>query len=110
MTEEDLKKFLDDNKAAILEAGKAAIIEKITEQMKWHLPDVVGNTVSTFLKDEIAPEVEKYLKDQKGAILQAVCTGASQIGDQLAQTMVKSAAEAMTSYRSREIFKALFNG
>lgn len=108
MTEEELNKFLDDNKNAILTASKNAIIDKITEQMKYQLPNIVGETVSTFMKDEIGPEISAYLKDQKGPILEAAKKSAREIGDAVSKKMTEQAVKQLEGYAANSIFKSLF--
>lgn len=108
MTEPELSEFLDANKEAILAASKTAIIDKITETMKWQMPSIIGDTVNTFLKEEIAPEIAKHLKDQKGPILEAVKKSAAVIGDEVAKQMTLKAAKALDGYGANAIFKSLF--
>lgn len=108
MTEAELDKFLNDNKDAIMAASKNVIIDKITEQMKYQLPNIVGDTVAAFMKDEIGPEISAYLKDQKGPILEAAKKSAREIGDAVSKKMTEQALKSLEGYSSNSIFKALF--
>lgn len=108
MTEQELTEFLETNKAEILAASKAAIIERVTESVRYSLPSGVSEIVSTFMKEEIAPEIKKHLEGQKGAIVAASIKAAASIADDLAKVLVEKAAANMNGYRLSEITKALF--
>lgn len=107
MTEEDLKQFLEENSADIQEAVKARTIEAMTRHLEYSLPNSIRETVVEFIESEIVPEVKKHLADQKGPIVAASCKAASEIGDKVAELMVKQAVESMTGYRSGDVIKAL---
>ena len=108
MNERELKEFLDANKEAIAEASKNAIIEQVTRSVQYSLPSGVSEIVSTFMKEEIAPEIKKHLEGQKGAIVEASIKAAASIADDLAKALVEKAAKNMEGYRLGEITKALF--
>jgi len=107
MTEEELTKFLDQNKDAIMAATRASIIEKIQDTMRWSLPDEVHATVAKFLKEEIVPEVVKCLAEQKGPIVAAAKKAATELGNALAEKMTEQAVKSLDGYRCEEVFKAL---
>ena len=102
-----MDQFLRDNRESILAASKAAVISKITESMKWSLPDEVQKVVADFLKTEIAPEVKIILDGEKGAIIAAVKKVAVELSDAMAKQMLKTALENLNGYRGQEVFKAL---
>lgn len=107
MTEDDMNKFLAENREAFFEAARKGILEKITESMKWSMPDVVHQTVVTFLKDVIAPEVGKILTEQRGVIIEAARKSAIALSDTLAEKMMESVTKGLDSYRAERVFKAL---
>jgi hypothetical protein len=108
MNEQELTDFLEANKDDILAASKAAIIEQVTRSVQYTLPSGVSEIVSTFMKDEITPEIKKHLEGQKGAIVEASIKAAASIADDLAKALVQKAAANMAGYRLGEITKALF--
>lgn len=109
ITEQDMTEFLDANRDAFLKAARQSVIDRITETMKWNLPDVVNAEVKKFLTDEIAPEVAKILKDEKGAIIEAAKKSAASLGNAMAEKIVELAVKNInTSYRAHEIFGLLF--
>lgn len=107
MTEDDLKKFLDDNRESILKSARDNIIARISEGMKYQLPDTYAKVVAEFLEKEIAPEVGKILMGQRGAIIAAVTASAATIGDELSKKMTETALKALSGYNANEIFKKL---
>lgn len=111
MTEDDLKEFLESNKADIQSAVKAKVIEGLLAQHRWEISGQIAEVVKEFTATEIIPEVKKYLADQKGPILEAACSGAAEIGDQIAKSMATFAAKNIggDTYKFRNVMKALFD-
>ena len=107
MTEQELAKFLEDNREAVMKASRDAIIEKIKDSMKWSLPDAVHQTVTEFLKTEIAPEVGKMLVAEKEMILGAARKSAAALSNTLAEKMMLAVTTNLDGYRAEEVFKAL---
>ena len=111
MSPEDLKEFLEDNKAEIQATVKARMIDQILANHSWQITDEIRAVVQEFVSAEIVPEVKKHLQDQKGPILQAALVGASEIGESLSKSLVEAAAKnlAPDGYKFRALMKALFD-
>lgn len=107
MTPQEMDQFLADNREHFLKATRDAVISKITDSMKWTLPDAVHTVVADFMKAEIAPEVVKILASEKGAIVEAAKRAALALSDELAKKIITTAQENLTGYRAQEVFKAL---
>ncbi len=107
MTEDDLQKFLADNKEDIIRSVKAKAIEAMTEQVRWGLSSAVQTTVDGFIKDDVIPAIKAHLQEHKGPIIAAAIKAASEIGDKVAEKLVTTAVESMTGYRGGEVLKAL---
>lgn len=111
MTEEDLKEFLEANKAEIQAKVKEKLIDGLLANHKWTMNDQIGQTVAEFMKDEIMPEVKAYLVSEKSAILAGAVKAASEIGDMLAKQLVTQAAKNINEksiYQFRTIAEAIF--
>lgn len=111
MTEEDLKKFLEDNKAEVQSQVKQRLIEGLLINHQWTMRDQIGETVSDFMKTEIMPEVKAYLSSEKSAILEAAVKAAAEIGDMLSKQLVAQAAKNInekSSYQFKSIAEAIF--
>lgn len=107
MTEDQLKAFLAENQADIAQAVKEKTIAAMTESLRYNLPGFVREAVEQFFKDDVLPELKKHLQDQKGPIIAASVKASAEIGDKVAELLVKQAVESMTGYRSGEVVKAL---
>lgn len=107
MTEDQLREFLSENRSEIAEAVKVKTIAAMTSGMEYQIPAFVREIVSEFFKDEIAPELKKHLAEQKGPIIEASTKAASEIGDKVAELLVKQAVESMTGYRANDVVKSL---
>lgn len=110
MTEDDLKKFLEENKADIQAKVKQRLIDGLLANQQWTMQAHVSDIVSEFIKNEIAPLVRAHLESEKGAILQAAIEGTAEIGEMLSKAMIERAAKNISanSYNFRETMKAIF--
>jgi hypothetical protein len=110
MTEEDLKEFLDENRESIQRAVKEKMIEGLLAQNRWEISGQIAAVVQEFVKDEIVPEVKKYLADQKGPILAAAIAGAAAVGETLSKAIVERTAKRLApdNYEFRQIMEAIF--
>lgn len=110
MTEEDLKEFLEANKAEIQAQVKQRLIDGLLVDHKWTMREQIGDVVSEFMKAEIMPAVREHLASEKGAILEAAIKAASEIGNLLAQQIVTQATKNLTGgrYEFRKVAEAIF--
>lgn len=110
MNEEDLKEFLEANKADIQAKVRERLIDGLLVNHSWTMRDQIAETVSAFMKDEIIPEVRKHLASEKSVILQAAIDSTAQIGEMLTKAMVERAAKNISaeSYSFRETLSAIF--
>lgn len=107
MTEDQLSQMLKDYKDEIAASVRNKAIEAMTASLGYQLPQSVTQAVKEFFEAEIVPEIKAHLEDQKGPIVEASIKAASEIGDKVAELLVKQAVESMTGYRSGEVIKAL---
>jgi len=110
MNEEDLKNFLEANKAEIQAKVRDRLIEGLLANHQWTMRDQIGEVVSAFMKEEIMPEVRKHLVSEKSSILAAALASTAQIGEMLTKAMVERAAKNISadSYSFRETLQAIF--
>jgi hypothetical protein len=110
MTEEDLKQFLEDNKADIKAQVRQKLIDGLLANHSWTMRETISEIVGQFMKDEIAPGVREYLAGEKSAILEAAIKSASEVGNMLAQNMVAQATKNLQSnrYEFKKIMEAIF--
>lgn len=110
MNEEDLKEFLETNKADIQAKVRERLIDGLLQNHQWTMRDQITEVVAEFMKTEIVPEVRKYLVSEKSAILEAAIASTSQIGEMLTKAMVERAAKNISaeSYAFRDTLSAIF--
>ncbi|GAA4108624.1 hypothetical protein ACFFTN_01220 [Aminobacter aganoensis] len=111
MTEDDLKDFLETNKAEIQAAVKVRMIENLLSQNQWAISGQIAKVVEEFVTAEIIPDVRAYLADNKGPLLQAAIAGAAEIGDTLSKAIVARTAKRLQpdNYEFRKVLEALFS-
>ena len=111
MTEQQLKEFLEENKADIAEAVKRATIERMIAQHNWDISSQIREVVSKFVADNVVPEVQAHLESQKGVFVAAIINSLSEVSDELAKSLAADALKNIaTEYKRREIVKAIFTG
>lgn len=111
MTEEDLKEFLEANKAEVQAQVKQRLIDGLLNNHQWTMRDQISEVVAEFMKTEIMPEVKAYLVSEKSAILEGAVKAASEIGDMLAKQLVAQAAKNIndkSTYQFRQVAEAIF--
>lgn len=110
MTEEDLKQFLEANKAEVQAQVKQRLIDGLLASHQWTMRDQIGEVVAEFMKTEIMPEVRKHLTSEKSAILAASIAATAQIGEMMTKEMVKRAAKNVSadSYSFRNVLQEIF--
>lgn len=111
MTEDDLKQFLQDNKADIQQQVRQRLIDGLLSNHQWTMREQISEVVNEFMKTEVMPEVRTYLASEKSAIIEAAITGASQVSEMLAKAMVEQAAKNLTGsrYEFKKIMTAIFD-
>jgi ABC-type phosphate/phosphonate transport system substrate-binding protein len=110
MNAEDLKEFLEANKAEIQAKVRERLIDGLLANHSWTMRYTITETVSTFMKEEIVPEVKKHLTSEKSAILEAAIASTAQIGEMITKAMVERAAKNISadSYSFRDVLSGLF--
>lgn len=110
MTEDDLKDFLEQNKADIQNHVRQKMMERLLADHQWAITAQIAKTVEEFVTAEIVPEVKKFLASNKGPILTAACAGAAEIGDTLSKAIIERTAKKLKadSYEFRNILDSLF--
>lgn len=110
MTEDELKQFLDDNKADIQQAVKQRVIAKLLEEHRWNISESVNKAVRDFVDEHVVPAVKAELEANKGGIVNAVVSTVSGVTEELAKGLVSDAAKNIGSeWKRREIIKAIFS-
>ncbi len=109
-TEDSLEAFFadPDRRARLLAASEAALMDKLTAELKWGLPDSLSRICAEFVEKEVAPVVRERLASQKGAIIEASIAAADQIGLKVAEAMVAKATKNLTGYQGDRLMKGLF--
>lgn len=108
LTEDEMREFLVENGDRIKENIRQKMIEQISESYRWQMPDEIREIVNDFISTEIAPEVRKHLKDNKGPILEAVIIATNGITEKLGEAMLEKAIKNMEGYRFSGLMRSLF--
>ena len=104
---ETIQKMLEESHDQIVGDLKEKIVNRVSDIYGWEFDSLIKTTVKDFYKEHVAPEIAEHLMSEKGVIIEAVKSGAADIGAKLAEAMVKQATENMTGYSARKIFEDL---
>lgn len=102
--------ILEENKAAVREKVKEAMLESIKRQFEWEIPNCLKEIVTTFVKEEIAPEVKKELMDNKEVFIQGATDIIKGVPAELGKAIQEHLAKNLTnSWNLKKITDALFS-
>lgn len=100
---------LKENAESIKRHVREQIMNGITRQFQWELPEVIKKQVSKFMEEEIAPEIQKQLINDKAIIVDAATVAVQGIALEVAKGLQKAVADQMAHAWGRsKIAKALF--
>lgn len=103
-----LLESLQENKAQIKEAVTKQLIDRITAQYRYDIPDAVQKEVDVFVSEEILPEIRKQLSLNKDAIVEGATAVAINIGSEVAKAIQAQIAKNMaSSYKLNEVIRAI---
>ena len=110
MDERFYKEILEDNKDAVRQKVKEAMLASVQREFEWELPQAIKEEVNQFIKEEIAPAIREKLSEDKDAMVRAATDMISGIPVELGKAMQASVAEKLTnSWQLRKITDALFS-
>lgn len=106
----DIAQLFESQKEDIKQKALEALKERITENIRWTMGDVIGEQVKEFVKTEISPEIEKMLMENKQLFLDQIMELAKSLGSEVAKALVLKAQENLAnSWDVKKIGEALFN-
>lgn len=110
LTEEQTQQIID----GALDQIKQAVIGEATEEASWRVKTAAGNAVTeivtTFVKEEVAPEILTSLRERKSVLVNAAIASAENMAAQLAEAMSQKLAENLGgSYSRKKILEAMFD-
>ena len=109
MDDKFYKEILEENKAAVKNKVKEAMLEGISSHLAWQVPDKIGEIVSKFIKDEISPAIRAELLENKDEIVSAATDIIRGIPAELGKALQSHLAERLTDrWKFKEITKAMF--
>ena len=102
--------ILEQNKSAVREKVKEALLESVGNEFKWELPLALKEIVNEFIKDEIIPEVKKELFENKDQIVESCTSIVRAVPAEIGKAMQEKLAETLTSsWKLKGVTDALFN-
>jgi hypothetical protein len=106
--EDAIRAHLIENRQTLVQAAVGQAIERMAESMKWTAMTTAQGQLEEFFKTEVAPEIEKYLHQNREAIIANVIGALRQITDGAlklhAEDMLKNLSQ---SYHRDKLLSAL---
>ncbi len=70
--EEAIKQHLVENRQQLVKQAVSSAMERMAESMKYTAMDQAHKQINEFFKNEVGPEVDKYLTSQREALIAAM--------------------------------------
>jgi hypothetical protein len=103
-----LLESLKDNKDQIKAAVTKQLIERITSQYRYDIPETIQKEVDTFIAEQVVPEVRAQLFANKEAIVNGATSIALGVAGEVAKAVQAKIAENLTSsYNVNKMMEAL---
>ncbi len=99
--------ILESNREAVRAKVRDALLDGITRQFEWELPQTVKDAVQSFITEEIVPEIRAELAANKEAFVVAATEMARAAASELAKAMQERiAANLANSYTLKRVVEA----
>ena len=109
ISEEMLQEALKSTLPSVLEGLKQSFKERAIRDAENKMSQVISETVATFMKEEIVPEIQRSLIESKEGLIATVPLFAGEITTLLAEAMTKELKKKLeTSWDRQKIFEAMF--
>lgn len=103
------KEVLEENKEAVKQKVKEAMLDAVTRKFSWEVPEQINSIVSEFITEEIAPALRDELMENKNAIVESATTIVSGIPAELGKALQEHLAKNFTdSWKLRKVTEAMF--
>ena len=102
--------ILEENKEAVKQRVKDAILESVTCRFEWEVPEALNKLVADFMKKEIIPELRKELYESKDEFVDLATEIIRGVPAELGKAMQAKLAETLTdSWKLKKVTSALFD-
>lgn len=106
----NIQEILEQNKQEIVNSAVRQIKDSIASSVAYGTNREVNDAITAFVKKEILPEVNKYLAENRQALLDSYMKVISESLGLIGEHMLANAQKNMSSgYRADEIVKKLFS-
>ena len=106
---ERVEQALNDSLPNIVEALKTEVSNTVSYQVKNEVCNQVTKTVTAWINENLAPEIQAILVQEKEGLLSIVPKISEEITSQLAVAMAKSLSDKLgSSWERKQVLEALF--
>lgn len=103
-----LLESLKENKEQIKAAVTKQLIDRITAQYRYDIPESIQKEVDAFVLEDVLPEIRKQLALNKDAIVEGATAVALTVGSEIAKAVQSQIAKNLaSSYKIDQVVKAL---
>ncbi len=109
ITEEMLQETLKSTLPSVLEGLKQSFRERTIRDAENKMSQIIAETVSTFMKEQIIPEIQLALIESKNGLISTVPIFAEEVTKLIADAMIKDLKKHLeNSWERQKIFEAMF--
>ena len=109
LTKEQIESIASGCSTEIQGALKERVTKLVVDAAGWELEQAVRKQVSEYIQAEVAPEVAKFLTENKDGLVKAACAGAAQVGELLQNAIIEDFSKKLKSdWDRKRMIEAIF--
>lgn len=111
ITEQLMKDVVAKSYESIKEKVSESLLDEVASSLKWRLKDEYAEAISEFMKNEIKPELESLLVENKAALITAISGQIDELGKALGEAMRERIVKDLTNdggWKTKKILNEIF--
>lgn len=99
---------LNENRERVKNAVADSLIDKIAQQYRYDMPQIIQTEMDTFIKENVVPAISARLTENKDAIVDGATQVALSIASEMAKTIQEQISKNLTqSWNVKKVIDAL---
>jgi hypothetical protein len=97
------------NRDAIIASAISEMEESIKKGLAWRIESKISDVISELFEKDIAPELEKRIKEEKVSIVDSIFKSLPDISVEVGKALTAKVSKNLSdSYRSGKVFEEMF--
>jgi len=110
-TDEQIQEIVNSAKVSLTDATAKELAKSVEHTITYQSSQVIGDFAKTWVTENILPEVQKQLIENKDAMISVAVRSVEDMALQLSKAMTESLAKTLeSSYSRNDLLKKMFGG